>query len=419
MVNVPGANRLQEWAKASALALVLLCGACQWLLGIESNPAIVGEASVDGSTPVGDAKGADTSVNAPDAAMRDAREDTSPSADVGPPEAPPGEAEASWLDASEEDAAAALITPVAASYVVVGVPTLTTLYGYAWAGKYVVVMTPASTTASLDPATMTTLVASLDKIWSYYLDATGQAPFPDSDDTYNGLDVIGVVPDDTPICGIACSNIGANGTSILDQYFGTLYSEIGSGSLDQVLPYEFGRNFWFYGNQLGYTANDPVMTGFAVFMRFQSMNVERIPGGPFNGRPFSQFQSDVEGLVDVYESDAASYTWQSTLGSPTGVTFAVDGGQTYGASDLLASILFRLMKHYGGDAFASHFWRAAASQPAAASTPDAVDNFVIAASLAAAANLTGEFTGEFRWPVSSTAAQKAQMLFGNPVAQQP
>jgi hypothetical protein len=52
-------------------------------------------------------------------------------------------------------------------------------------------------------------------------------------------------------CGAACSYLGVTGTEIEPPYFQTLYDGIANNDLyDQALFYEFGRNFWFYGDAL-------------------------------------------------------------------------------------------------------------------------------------------------------------------------
>src|SRR5438270_5604357 len=140
---------------------------------------------------------------------------------------------------------------------------------------------------------MTKIIDAFDRAWNYYKSITGQAPLPFR--TYRGRDSIAVV---TQTCGAACSYLGETGSEIEDSYFQTLYDGVANNDqYDQAMFYEFGRNFWFYGNSLapGTTYGSTATTGFAVFMRFRSMHAIGIQGGPFNGTPFRTFESQVWG----------------------------------------------------------------------------------------------------------------------------
>ena len=72
----------------------------------------------------------------------------------------------------------------------------------------------------------------------------------------------------------------------------------------------------------------------------------------------------------------------------------------------VSSFLMKLKKTYG-DSFVNNFWKQAALRPAAATTQDAVDNFILAACAAANKNLTVQFTVAWRWPMSAPARTEA------------
>ena len=196
-----------------------------------------------------------------------------------------------------------------------------------WVGKNVAVLVPKSKSASLAPKTMTKMIDALDSAWAEYQHVTGQSPSQYI--TYDKRDSIAVVPQ---TCGAACSYIGATGTEIEPSYFQTLYNGIANkNQYDQPLFYEFGRNFWFYGNSLApsTTYGSTATTGYAVFMRFRSMDAVGIPGGPYNGTPFPTFESQEWALVYDYDSDLSD-TFANTLavGSSPGM---------YGGTDFFAS----------------------------------------------------------------------------------
>lgn len=95
-------------------------------------------------------------------------------------------------------------------------------------------------------------------------------------------------------CGAGCSVLGQAGIEIMHDYLEPLYTEVAtSNQYDQVLFYELGRHFWFWSPQLQFKSPelDPVVTGFAVWMRFRSMKAAKVKGAPFNGTPFTTFQS--------------------------------------------------------------------------------------------------------------------------------
>src|SRR5215813_6245242 len=169
-----------------------------------------------------------------------------------------------------------------------------------WFGQNIAVLTP--TTSSYQPNVMAEVISALDQAYAYYGRVTGRQPTSFDSTLLEGRDTIAVV---NSTCGAGCSYVGFTGTEILNQYFQILYNGVATANqYDQVLFYEFGRNFWFYGSQLDYQSPDidPVATGFAVYMRFMSMSAIGVLGGPYNGTPFPAFASAVTNLIDAYVS---------------------------------------------------------------------------------------------------------------------
>jgi len=267
----------------------------------------------------------------------------------------------------------------------------------AWEGKTIMLM---MRTPGLDPTTMFNWAKVMDSAYGYYFAATGVFPTPNPNVTYINNHV--TIADVASTCGAGCGYLGATGIEMLNAYTDRMYSYALNNQYDQELFYECGRNFWFYGNQLAYKANDPVTTGYAVFMRFMSMDAVGVNPAPFNSTPWATFLSAEESLVDIYAGDT-SYNWSNTLGVGGGVTNSLG----LGATDLFSSFCMRLAQNYGGNGFVISLWKKAGSMPAANTTQDAVDNFILACCAAANKNLTSLFTVTWRWPMSSAAITAA------------
>jgi hypothetical protein len=257
-----------------------------------------------------------------------------------------------------------------------------------WQGPRVTVLTEPD--AARDRRAMRGLVCALSRAFSYYAASTGRTPAPWH--TLNGRDVIAEVADDS-ICGAGCGYLGTDGIEIVRPYFEYGYQEILHYNLyDQVPFYELGRNFWFWTPQLAFPPPElyPVVTGFAVWMRFRSMAAARVRGAPFNGVPFHEFRSQVAGLIDLYEANL-NLTFASTLGADT-------SPGAYSGTDFWTSIMMRLAREHGDQRFVHRFWRAANKLPAASSTADAVTNWVHAASIAACTDLSRVFYERWSFP---------------------
>jgi hypothetical protein len=195
--------------------------------------------------------------------------------------------------------------------------------------------------------------------------------------------------------------LGNTGIELQNTYFDIMYNAINNNNqYDQVVFYEFGRNFWFYESKLNYKLNDPVATGYAVFMRFMSMEAAGVNGAPFNSWSFPTFRTNVENLINTYLANP-SLEWANTLGIGQGVP-----GSGLGATDLFASFCFRLRRDYGGETFVRNLWKQAGLRPNAIETQDAVDNFFLASCAAANRNLTTVFQS-WRWRISPNAVAAA------------
>lgn len=291
---------------------------------------------------------------------------------------------------------------------------------YVWKGTKVALMTADRTCPT---STVMKLVDAMDLGYNFYKNATNQTPTAWANTTYQGLDVLAGLPSGTmSACGtnfMACGYIANNGVEFRDTTFETICNATkNSDQYDQTPFYELGRNFWFYGNKLEYKGSDDASvtkTGYAVAMRFLAMDYASVSakGAPISSTSFSTMRAAIQGLVDTHRTNA-SYTWSNTLkvGAAPSNSYGLKG------TDLFASFVLRLHRVHGSN-FINQVWRKAAARPDATTTQDAVDNFVIAASQAANANLYTLFTTTWKWPVSSTAQSYLQSTLGSPVSSTP
>ena len=288
-------------------------------------------------------------------------------------------------------------TPVLQSY--------TTFQGtklnlYKWEGTNTMVLSGSNL---LNPAVMGKWVNAMDGTYNYYYSCTNQYPVCYTDVTcFNGKSTLARVD---ATCGAGCGYLGFTGIELLNTYFDTFYNSLANDNLYSQEPfYEFGRNYWFYNSKLQYKSNDPIVTGYAVFMRFMAMDYLKLPGANFGNWTFQQFQDNVKGLLGSYMADP-TLNWNNTLALNQGIA-----GSGLGATDLFASFCFYLKENYGGHTWVQNVWKYSAQRPDAVTTQDAVDNFIIAASLAANTNLTDLFQ-YWKWSPSPSA-----ILFLNSLA---
>jgi hypothetical protein len=258
-----------------------------------------------------------------------------------------------------------------------------------WQGpKVTVLVEPGVTRAA---TVMARTVCALDRAYTYYQNTVGRSPAPAR--TLNGRDTVAEV---TSTCGAGCTYIGKTGTELLTATFNNFYNKIACcDQYDQAAFYELGRSFWFWDNQLKLPSpcTDPVVTGFAVWMRFRSMSAAGVAGAPFpgpGGTPFNTFKSQVQGLEGVYDSNTSD-TFKGTLcaGRSPGM---------YGGTDFWASIMMKLASLYGDQKFTSRFWHHASLLPAATSMPGVITNWLNEADYASCVNLRPVFYRRWGFP---------------------
>jgi hypothetical protein len=223
---------------------------------------------------------------------------------------------------------------------------------------------------------MSKILTALDSAWEFYSDVTGREPTPHFE--LDGRATIAVVQN---TCGAGCGFLGLTGIEIMPEYFQILYDSVQTADqYDQVLFYEMGRNFWFYGAQLGELGSPgpglegPFTTGFAILNRYFSMQAAGVEGAPFRGQPFEEFnENQFQDLPRIYFADP-NLDWRNTLDAN------VFPGEPFqlGAADLAAALTYRIFEDFGGEIY-KDFWRALGTLPRAFTSEDALQNFLTAA----------------------------------------
>ena len=256
---------------------------------------------------------------------------------------------------------------------------------------------------SYDSTIMNALVNALDGAYNYYATTTDKEPYLYYE--YDGRGTIAVVPQ---TCGGGCGFLGFTGIELTNETWNVLYTGVlNNNQYDQAVFYEFGRNFWHYGQQLEYHNPDnpaAIVTGFAVYMRFKSMEAIGVQGGPVNGGvPYEEHEANEVDMLPLYLADS-SLNWNNTLRIDQG--FPNPYG--LGAADLFASMNMDLEAQHGFT-YTQNVWKRAGEQAVANNTQEAVDNFIIAASCAVRKPLTNTFSS-WRWPISTAVLQATSNL---------
>jgi len=277
-----------------------------------------------------------------------------------------------------------------------------------WQGRNISFLTPVGQTPdpnmTLDSNTMAKILNTVDSAYDYYYLATGKKPSVYSPYYHNGRDTIADV---ATTCGAGCGYLGYTGIELETGTFNVLYNGVkNTNRYDQTVFYELGRNFWHYDSKLDGGPSPSIgeysfTTGYAVFMRFKSMEYTGCAGGPFGSWSFPTFRQNVINLVDQYVADP-SLNFQNTLAVGAGVP-----GSGLGGTDLFASFLFRLGRDYGGDSFFLNIWKEVNLRPNVSADQGAIDNFFLASCYTADHNLTNLFVNTWRWPISSQAQAEA------------
>jgi len=262
---------------------------------------------------------------------------------------------------------------------------------FLWLGREVALLTRSG---DHDPAAMADIVEWYDKAHEYFVRVTGRKPSKHY--SLSGRNTIAEVP---RTCGMGCGMVGATGVEMTKEAFAKLSRLFREEGAIYSLPlYELGRNFYFYGEQLGYQAPDYLDVGSAFALVMQSLCY--LDAGLPAPREMREYDKKLVGILDAYLADP-NRRFDNTL-------------RENKSNELLAAMILRLHRDYGGEEFITRFWQGVARQDKAGSTQEAVDNFVRAACLAAGRNLTELFAGPWKLPVSDSLENEMKGKFGLP-----
>ncbi|MBN1130037.1 MAG: carboxypeptidase regulatory-like domain-containing protein [Chitinispirillaceae bacterium] len=267
---------------------------------------------------------------------------------------------------------------------------------YAWAGSRVAVLTKRP---DLDPCVIRRMLTVLDSAYRYT--AAVMAATPPIDRSFAGL-----LPVEEVSSTLFEGEIGATGIEIGSAHFETLYDQVKTqNSFSQQLFFVLASNFNLYLDRFTHADNTryrkAARRGFCVFMRFCIVEETGVTAAPYMDLAIDDYRAVLDGILDEYAGDT-TLTFSTTLARDT-VPFP--GLQS---EHLYAAMLLRLAKTYG-TSFTENVWKCMAKRPVAASTQQAVDNWVLACCSAARANLAPLFSA-WKIPVSSSALAEAALF---------
>jgi hypothetical protein len=265
----------------------------------------------------------------------------------------------------------------------------------AYLGRNVALQIPSN--INVNRAVIDYIIYKLDKAYDFYYRVIGEYPLTLV--TLRGKDPVSVV---NTTCGSGCGELGRTGIELLRSSWDALYSGVNlNNQFDQVLFYELGRNFWVDSlRRVDATPSETVTTGFAVFMRFMSMDSAGVNGAPFNGTPFNDFKYGVINLINTYIADP-SYNFMNTVYDNIAPTNAL----SLQGTDMFASFMFDLYNKFG-DQFLLYTWSniKQINITSGSDIENACDTFALAVSQAVNADLYNLFSTYYRWPVSASLA---------------
>ena len=272
---------------------------------------------------------------------------------------------------------------------------------YPWEGKNLVLLTK---TNSLSPEIIGRIVSTLDKVFDSYSSITQYQPKPAR--TYHGKLSIAVLPSTDIGCGAACGYLGATGIEISQPLFNRLYNGVERfDQYDQALFYELGRNFWDYaGLQRVLTRGgngtwdtdpfwDAATTGFAVYMRAVTAEINNVPMQPWDGNnsSWSAFLGEMKGLA-YKQKDSADKNFSNTFQSKKS-----PAAGPLGITDFWASVMFYFAEGKDIELFTRTFIDSIKKQRTPTSTSQVVENFVNSLSAAAGNDISDVFYKTLRF----------------------
>ena len=263
----------------------------------------------------------------------------------------------------------------------------------AWVGKNIALLTKDE---NWDSETISRILKTLDLAYDSYAEITKFQP--SSFSSYKGRLIIAEVDKEEMGCGgAACGNLGATGIEIQPWLLMRLYNGVKEfDQYDQALFYELGRNFWDYGsyypvlrgNSTRGNWMDASTTGFAVFMRFLVINSNSIPGGPWDGgggTNWVNFFNQMKSLAEI-QAQSPTYNYENTFG-----VMKPPYSGPLSINDFWSSVVYYFLPSGNEAVTTQKFLTNLKLRPQAVTEADAVNNFIVAMSLALGRNIENEF----------------------------
>lgn len=272
---------------------------------------------------------------------------------------------------------------------------------YPWVGRNVALLTISN---DYDPSVIARILDALDSSYDSYKEITNYSPSIARQ--FKGKLTITEMTPETVGCGAACGYLGATGIEVQAPLFQRLYNGVRDhDQFDEPLFYELGRNFWNYSNMqrvLVGTSKDRKWfdintTGFAVFMRYFTTEVNAIPLGPNDGPNIAglEFKKVMKNLMIEHRDSSTSNFYQSFYDTK----YDKYGFGIYG---FWSSLVYYFMPSQGEKTYVSKLFETLGKSPTATSTASAVQNFVNALSVATGRNVEDEFYRVLRFEDAKT-----------------
>ena len=223
-----------------------------------------------------------------------------------------------------------------------------------WDADRVVFLT---TSADLDRKVMAIFLNRLNDGWSLYADLTGRSPRPFK--LFNGKPVLAAIPDMRLTCGLGCGQIVATGIEYCG-FYTTDYRLVMENprAFPHYYFYEMGRNYYTFGER-----HSLFTTGFAVFMRCVCMDTVGCEDKDLPTRKTIESAEDLYSRSDLTFLDAFSTLTGKANNAPR---LRDRSGQPISPTDIpvmYASVMLRLRKDCGGNAWVRAFFKELAGCP--------------------------------------------------------
>jgi hypothetical protein len=251
------------------------------------------------------------------------------------------------------------------------------------------------------------LIHWIDLGYDAYFAATGQHP----GDTAQSQGKTTIARATT--CGAGCGYLGVRGVEIAPDFFDEAVAEFArSGKPDHIFFYEFGRNFWFYGDKLEFNharadqssrgSGDFFTNGFPIFMeRAISEFLEIEYSGA--GAGADGFESSNARWLTGYLNDTSRDYYSDFADFESSVYTDPITNIRLGTMDFFAEVMMDVARNFGGMDFVNRLWKEVAQRRDWQNEVSALGNLIASASMAAGEDLTSRFRETYKWPIGEEA----------------